>query len=287
MQKTLFRAAIGLVFFVMGHTFALQAQNVIWRDTTITVSEAEFFQSEQEKKEMAANITELMQLLQMESRAESVYTEIVGICETEVEGLPQAAWDTLVPWLVKQSAPTFQEIYASAFKNNFTSKEVGDIVAFYKTDTGRKFLAKQEGVFWELLDNKSQWAKGALTNLTNKALATQAEYMLKNQANECKKYHDGDFYMYDPQKNRVEWNRKKDIQTETDSLYTHVYKVNWENECKYTLTVESSTNPGMEQFIGSVMEVQITGINPETKSYTYRSWIPSLNLGNKGEIFKE
>ena len=63
--------------------FNAVAQHV-WRDTTIKVSEADFFQTAQEKKDMAPYITELIPLLKVEERADAVYGEIIPLAPKEM-----------------------------------------------------------------------------------------------------------------------------------------------------------------------------------------------------------
>jgi len=266
--------------------FNAAAQHV-WRDTTIKVSEADFFQTEQEKKDMAQYITELIPLLKVEERADAVYGEIIPLAQKEMDELSKEVWDTLIPAMVRETAPAFQQFYAEMYQKEFTSKEMGEILAFYKTDTGKKLLGKQEEMFFGLMSFKQSWGQGALNFLVDKGNKALEQHMLK-KPEDCKFFHDGSFEMKQENGSQISWTRKDTIQTEQDSLNRRTtYIINWQNECKYTLTVKESELPALKPYIGAKMEVQLSETDVKNKTYKFRSFIPAAHYHSRGEVRKK
>ena len=137
----------------------------------------------QSKKE---NINELMQLLDMDAVIDSMYEQTELMLknmgrEMNVQPEEQALFDDYFSEMMNVFREDFswekmEPSMTALYDQTFTDSEVADMLAFYKTETGRSVINKMPQVMSQSLQISNQMATTAMPKL--QALSSELEMKL-------------------------------------------------------------------------------------------------------------
>jgi len=114
-------------------------------------------------------------------------------------------------------------------------------------------------------------------------LFTLSNNLFSQDSNNCKKYHKG-FFEFDGKHLKTVVYREGNYQIEynIENGEWVTIKLNWINDCKYSFTYLSTNMPGLKDFIGYTMIVDI--VKGDSKGYFYHSIGKDDNNEYTGEI---
>ncbi|MDO6424897.1 DUF2059 domain-containing protein [Saccharophagus degradans] len=139
-----------------------------------------------------AKIKELIKMMDMDSIVEQMYSQMEGMMknmstELGVKPSEQALFDTYYEKMMgvmreemswKKMEPMIVDIYAK----NFSDKEVSDMLAFYKTETGQSLIKKMPAVMQESMQMSQGFAQSAIPRIQAIAKELHADLAASREA---------------------------------------------------------------------------------------------------------
>jgi uncharacterized protein len=121
--------------------------------------------------ETLAAARELVATMQATNQFKTLLPTIIeGMKPAIVQGRPQVAkdFDAIMPIVISgatQRLDELAEMLAEVYARNFTADEIRDLIAFYKTPTGKKLLQRQPAVARASLAAGQQFGQQLVTDI--------------------------------------------------------------------------------------------------------------------------
>ncbi|MBK9247611.1 MAG: DUF2059 domain-containing protein [Ignavibacteria bacterium] len=127
------------------------------------------------QEEKNKNIVKLLELNGTSAFGEKVFVEIVNALKKNYTSIPDAFWKNIT----KDISPVNMAIKAiPAYDKRFTNEEIKDLITFFQTPTGKKYIASNNEVGNDVKQLWKEWGETFTNSVTER---------LKELANKNKK----------------------------------------------------------------------------------------------------
>ncbi|MFN8359280.1 MAG: DUF2059 domain-containing protein [Candidatus Kapaibacterium sp.] len=127
------------------------------------------------QEEKNKNILKLLELNGTTAFGEKVFAEIISTLKKNYKSIPEAFWKDIT----KDISPLNMAIKAvPAYDKRFTNEEIKELIAFFQSPTGKKYLASNTEVGTDVKQLWQEWGETFTNSVTDR---------LKEIANKNKK----------------------------------------------------------------------------------------------------
>ena len=211
-------------------------------------------------------LRELWQITGEQKQFENAFNTFLDYRKKNFEELSKEQWNTIIPAIESEYYEITETDFASIYRDYFSLEELSQILAFVKSPAGKKYI---NGVP-ELTEKSTKYSEtlnDTFGEIFSKNLLVFPNLRESLSFKFCEKYRVGEFEFRFGDDEVVKIKRDKNFHTEYRGDKYAKYKIEWESDCSYILTL-AETN---EEDIKSVLTGKrlITVIMEEVSPNSY------------------
>jgi|GEM_PF-5960916 len=211
-------------------------------------------------------IWKIIELTDTKASFESTLNKLIEIQQSSATSPLSDEYYELFKSIMKVSFDTeILEGTVQFYKDNFTENEINEILSFYESEVGAKMIR----VLPKLLDY-AMVQGGRLGDSISTVAYDSTQLLMKNRfeykSTGCAYAKTGKFE-YDLNGLKYSIEREKEKQREITETHTNDLRINWVDDCKYEITLISTTDPNTNVSEFPVLVFNI--ISGSDSGYTY------------------
>ena len=115
-----------------------------------------FFSIQATAQTKTENIVELLEVSGVKQNLRPMMRQMIAMIKTgsEFDEVPNEYWEEVTS---EQNVNKMIELYIPIYDKHYTEKEIKDMIAFYKTETGRSMVKKMPALLQESMGVGQKW----------------------------------------------------------------------------------------------------------------------------------
>jgi len=188
-------------------------------------------------------ITEMMSLSGEAEQFDLIISQLLEIQKNQSNELDLLYWEKLEKVFKDSIKSSLLEGIIPIYEKHLSEQNIDDIIKFYKTESGKALIEKSPQIMTEAM-NLGQGLGVKLNLIVKKVIYQEKEEKFNTEYPICEFELPGKYNMYIGGV-LIKSERTENEQVDRVNEFENIYSINWINDSKYTLKLESSNNPNL------------------------------------------
>jgi len=227
-------------------------------------------------------VVHMMKIMGTNDRMQTALDQMIDLQkQTNPQMFDEKFWSAYKKEIMKDDFKEFNEVLIPIYLKYLKSEDIDHIIQFYKSDAGQNLKKHESSIMKESMEAGAQIGEEISLRVLKKLESTQID-KFNTVVKDCKGFRKGQFTSKLPNGLDLEIIRTKEHQIEKVGTYEQKYKIDWIDNCKYTLKPidEDGTINANNTITANIFEI-------DGNICKYISTNENQDLFDEGEIIKK